>query len=69
MNKLPISHLGPPLYIPTNISSLYISTYIVNLINILYVHNIKIIHDVHEIYTIKYSHIYIFNLTFILFCD
>ena len=26
-------------------------------------------HDVHEIYTIKYSHIYIFNLTFMLFCD
>ena len=25
--------------------------------------------DVHEIYTIKYSHIYIFSLTFMLFCD
>ena len=25
--------------------------------------------DVHEIYTIKYSHIYIFGLTFMLFCD
>ena len=25
--------------------------------------------DVHEIYTIKYSHIYIFSLTFTLFCD
>ena len=25
--------------------------------------------DVHEIYIIKYSHIYIFNLTFMLFCD
>ena len=24
--------------------------------------------DVHEIYTIKYSHIYIFSLTFMLFC-
>ena len=43
-------------------------------------HNIKILHlndsnefeneiDVHEIYTIKYSHIYIFSLTFMLFCD
>ena len=28
-----------------------------------------LINDVHEIYTIKYSHIYIFSLTFILFCD
>ena len=26
-------------------------------------------YDVHEIYTIKYSHIYIFSLTFMLFCD
>ena len=25
--------------------------------------------DVHEIYTIKYLHIYIFSLTFMLFCD
>ena len=25
--------------------------------------------DVHEIYTIKYSHIYIFSLIFMLFCD
>ena len=25
--------------------------------------------DVHEIYTIKYSYIYIFSLTFMLFCD
>ena len=25
--------------------------------------------DVHEIYTTKYSHIYIFSLTFMLFCD
>ena len=25
--------------------------------------------DVHEIYTIKHSHIYIFSLTFMLFCD
>ena len=25
--------------------------------------------DVHEIYTIKYSHIYVFSLTFMLFCD
>ena len=25
--------------------------------------------DVHEIYTIKYSHTYIFSLTFMLFCD
>ena len=25
--------------------------------------------DVHEICTIKYSHIYIFSLTFMLFCD
>ena len=25
--------------------------------------------DVHEIYKIKYSHIYIFSLTFMLFCD
>ena len=25
--------------------------------------------DVHEINTIKYSHIYIFSLTFMLFCD
>ena len=25
--------------------------------------------NVHEIYTIKYSHIYIFSLTFMLFCD
>ena len=25
--------------------------------------------DVHEIYTIKYSYIYIFGLTFMLFCD
>ena len=25
--------------------------------------------DVHEIYIIKYSHIYIFSLTFMLFCD
>ena len=25
--------------------------------------------DVLEIYTIKYSHIYIFSLTFMLFCD
>ena len=25
--------------------------------------------DVYEIYTIKYSHIYIFSLTFMLFCD
>ena len=25
--------------------------------------------DVHEIYTIKYSHIYIFSFTFTLFCD
>ena len=24
--------------------------------------------DVHEMYTIKYSHIYIFSLTFMLFC-
>ena len=24
--------------------------------------------DVHEIYTIKYSHIYIFSLIFMLFC-
>ena len=28
-----------------------------------------IMDDVHEIYTIKYSHIYIFSLTFMLFCD
>ena len=27
-----------------------------------------IISDVHEIYTIKYSHIYVFSLTFMLFC-
>ena len=25
--------------------------------------------DVHEIYTIKYLHIYVFSLTFMLFCD
>ena len=25
--------------------------------------------NVHEIYAIKYSHIYIFSLTFMLFCD
>ena len=25
--------------------------------------------DVHEIYTIKYVHIYVFSLTFMLFCD
>ena len=25
--------------------------------------------DVHEIYTIKYSHIYIFRFTFMLFCN
>ena len=25
--------------------------------------------DVHELYTIKYSHIYTFSLTFMLFCD
>ena len=25
--------------------------------------------DVHEIYTINYSHIYIFRFTFMLFCD
>ena len=29
----------------------------------------EIMYDVHEIYTIKYSHIYIFSLTFMLFCD
>ena len=28
-----------------------------------------VVTDVHEIYTIKYSHIYIFSLTFMLFCD
>ena len=27
------------------------------------------VNDVHEIYTIKYSYIYIFSLTFMLFCD
>ena len=42
MNGLPISHSGPLLYIPMDISSLYISTYISNLIHILYVHKIKI---------------------------
>ena len=26
-------------------------------------------HDVHEIYTIKFSHIYIFSLIFMLFCN
>ena len=30
--------------------------------------NIPVV-DMHEIYTIKYSHIYIFCLTFMLFCD
>ena len=28
-----------------------------------------LVNDVHEIYTIKYSYIYIFSLTFMLFCD
>ena len=27
------------------------------------------LNDVHEIYTIKYSHIYVFSLTFMFFCD
>ena len=32
-------------------------------------YEVLLIGDVHEIYTIKYSHIYIFSLTFMLFCD
>ena len=30
---------------------------------------LNIVLDVHEIYTINYSHIYIFSLTFMLFYD